>query len=166
MEKTWIILSVLLHSDEVMYFFWGVLGLLNMSSGSYLIKAKRVTEKELEKISPDHKHIKYDFTVYGVYITTLTFILTWIMVSSFNGWAMENYGRKFYSSFVFCLSAFGIFIALFAISKGIYPIVQPMRRMLYFIFEDFQIIRRAAIIHIIISIAIFGFSVLTFFATV
>ncbi len=163
MEKALIIFSVLIHSDEVMYLFWGILGLLNLKAGSFLLKEKAVTENKLKEISPDHEHIMYDYTTYSVYTLALTFILTWIIMSSFNDWALVNYGRKFYPSLIFGFSIYGVFTALFALSKGVYPIVQP--RMLHFIYADGKLINRAAKLHIIISVVLLSMSVLFFFAT-
>ena len=164
MEKASIIFSVLIHSDEFMYLFWGILGVLNLSSGSFLLKSKGVTEKQLKEISPAHEHIMYDYTVYSVYTFALTFVLTWIAMSSFNDWALENYGRNFYPSLIFGFAIYGVVTALFAMSKGVYPIVRP--RMLFFIYDDVKLINRAAKFHIIISIVLFSMSVLVFFATV
>jgi len=163
MEKTWIIFSVLIHSDEFMYLFWGVLGVLNLRAGSFFLKGKEATENNLREISPEHEHIMYDYTTYSIYTLTLTFVLTWIMISSFNDWALLNYGRKFYPSLVFGFSLYGVFTALFALSKGIYPIAQP--RLLYFIYDDINLIHRAAKLHIIISVVLLIMSVLVFFVT-
>jgi len=164
MEKISIIFSVLIHSDEFMYLFWGILGFFNLSSGSFFLKAKGVTEKQLKEISPVHEHVMYDYTVYSVYTVALTLVLTWIIMSSFNDWALVNYGRKFYPSLVFSFSIYGVFTALFALSKGVYPIAQP--RLLYFIYDDTKLIHRAAKLHIIISVVLLVMSVLVFFATV
>jgi len=164
MEKVSIIFSVLIHSDEFMYLFWGALGFLNLRAGSFFLKEKGVTEKQLKEISPAHEHVMYDYTVYSVYTFALTFVLTWIIMSSFNNWALENYGRKFYPSLVFGFSIYGVFTALFALSKGVYPIAQP--RLLYFIYDDIKLIHRAAKLHIIISVVLLCMSVLVFFATV
>ncbi len=164
MEKASIIFSVLIHSDEFMYLFWGVLGVLNLGAGSFLLKAKAVTGNKLKEISPDHEHIMYDYTTYGIYTLALTFVLTWIVMSSFNDWALANYGRKFYPSLIFGFSIYGIFIALFAQSKGVYPIIQP--KMLFFIYDDIKLVHRAVKLHIIISVVLLSMSVLVFFATV
>ena len=165
MEKVSIIFSVLIHSDEFMYLFWGILGFLNLRSGSFLLKAKEVTEKQLKEISPAHEHVMYDYTFYSAYTLALTFVLTWIVTSSFNDWALENYGRNFYPSFVFGLAIYGVFTALFALSRGVYPIVRP-KMLVFFIYDDVKLINSAAKFHIIISVVLFSMSVIVFFATV
>jgi len=161
MEKASIIFSVLMHSDDFMYLFWGALGILNMGLGSFLLKSKGLTEKELVEISPHFKNMISNYTVFSVFAIMLIIAPIWITMSGLNNWALVHYGRKFYPSIVFFFSGYGIYQALFAISKGVYP----MGKMLYFIYDDVKLIQRAAKIHIISSVVLFVLSVLVFFAT-
>ena len=161
MEKASIIFSVLIHSDEFMYLFWGALGIINMSLGTYLLKSKGLGEKELAEISPNFKNIISDYVVFSLFAIALIIALIWMMMSGLNNWALTNYGRKFYPSFVFFFSGYGIYQALFAITKGVYP----MGKILYFIYDDMKSIRRVAKIQIISSVALFVLSVLVFFVT-
>ena len=162
MEKASIIFSVLIHSDEFMYLFWGALGILNMGLGSFLLKSKALGEKELAEISPNFKNIISDYVVFSLFAIILIIAPIWMMMSGLNNWALTNYGRKFYPSFVFFFSGYGIYQALFAITKGVYP----MGKILYFIYDDVKSIRRAAKIQIISSVSLFVLSVLVFFITV
>ena len=68
MEKASIIFSVLIHSDEFMYLFWGALGIINMSLGTYLLKSKGLGEKELAEISPKFKNINSDYMVFRTHL--------------------------------------------------------------------------------------------------
>ena len=162
MEKASIIFSVLIHSEEFMYLFWGILGFFNMSLGSFLLKSKALSEKELAEISPNFKNIISDYVVFSLFAIALIIALIWMMMSGLNNWALTNYGRKFYPLFVFFFSGYGIYQALFAITKGVYP----MGKILYFIYDDMKLIRRVAKIQIISSVALFVLSVLVFFVTV
>jgi hypothetical protein len=161
METASMILSRLIQSDEVMYLFWGVLGALNLFFGSFLLKGEHLNEEELTKKSPDFKHINSDYMIFSVIAIAILFLLLGMTWSRFDNWAWVNYGRKFYPSVVFLFSAYGIYQALFALSKGVYP----MGRMLSFIFDDGEVIRRAAKRQIISSIGLSLLSVLFFFIT-
>ncbi len=162
MEKASIIFSVLIHSDEFRYLFWGVLGFFNMSLGSFLLKSKGLGEKELTEISPNFKNINSDYIVFSLFAIMLIIAPIWITMSSLDKWALANYGRRFYPTFVFFCSGYGIYQALFAISKGVYP----MGKILYFVYDDVKLIRHAAKIHIISSVVLFVLSILVFFITV
>jgi hypothetical protein len=162
MEKASIIFSVLIHSDEFMYLFWGILGFFNMILGSFLLMSKSLGEKELVEISPDFKNINSDYIVFSIFAIMLIITPILIMMSGLDKWALANYMRRFYPTFVFFFSGYGIYQALFAISKGVYP----MGKILYFIYDDIKVIRRAAKIHIISSVVLFALSILVFFMTV
>jgi hypothetical protein len=162
MEKASIIFSVLIHSDEFMYLFWGALGIINMSLGTYLLKSKGLGEKELTEISPKFKNINSDYIVFSFFAIMLIIAPVLLMMSGTDKWAMANYGRRFYPAIAFFCSGYGIYQALFAIFKDVYP----MGKILYFIYDDIKVIRRAAKIHIISSVALFALSILVFFMTV
>ena len=162
MEKASIIFSILIRNDDFMYLFWGGLGLINILLGSFLIRSKPMGEKELVEISPDYKNINADymiFTLFAIFLIGFPMLLMW---SRLDKWAEMNYSRDFYPLFVFFFSGYGIYQAVFALSKGVYP----MGKVMSFLYDDSNLIRRAARIHITSSSVLFVLSLLTFFATV
>ena len=133
-----------------------------MGLGSSLLKAKGLGAKELAGISPNFKNIISDYVVFSLVAIMIILAPMWMMMSSLDKWALLNYGRRFYPSFVFFFSGYGIYQALVAITKGVYP----MGNILYFVYDDVKRIRHAAIIHAISSVTLFALAVLVFFMTV
>jgi len=161
MEKASIIFSILIHNDSFMGIFWGFLGILNLSWGFFCLRANSLSEKELGEIDPRFENINLDYAIFSLFAACITLFLLFTMQSSLDKWAMANYGREFYPVFVFFFSAYGIYQALFAIRKGVYP----MGIIMSFQYAETTAVRRVAIYQITASTILFVVSVLFFLAT-
>lgn len=163
MEKVTIIFSTLIHSDDFMYIFWGSLGMLNMFWDSIRLRSEVLSEEKLVEIDRKFRGIKSNYTTFSIIWISVVFLLPILTIfQSIDSWAVETYGRRFFPAIVYFFSGYGIYQALFALSKGVYP----MGKMLVFKYADEKVIRSFAKEHIIFSLILFAVSLLSFFIIV
>ena len=163
MEKASIIFSVLIHSDEFMFIFWGFLGMINIFWDSIRLRTKILSEEQLIEINPKFKGIKSDYTVFSIFWIFVVLLLPLLTIfANLDTWAMEMYGRRFFPMLVYFFSGYGIYQGVFALSKSVYP----MGKMLSFQYAEEKVIKHFAKEHIIVSLVLFVMSVSSFFIIV
>jgi len=159
MEKASNIFRVLINNNDFMLFFWFFFSIPSMFWESIRLRSKVLSEEDLVEIDPKFKGIKSEYTAFGLFaIVVLLFLLT-VVFPRFASWAMKTYERRFDPMLIFFFSGYGIYQAIFALRKGVYP----MGKMLTFRYDDEKVIRRVAKEHILVSLVLFAGSVLFFF---
>jgi hypothetical protein len=159
MERVILFFSALFQNENFLSFAWGFLGFVFGGWDTiYFWRRANLTEEELIKISPKYAGINGSYMGAGFlwFFFMLPFILN---ISNINNWAEANFGTIFFPSFAFFGLSYGIYQGAFAVYKGVYP----QGKVLTYVYEDENLIRRVGKTQIYISlVAMIVFTALFF----
>jgi hypothetical protein len=153
MEKLPEFVSTLLNHDGFMLLFWALIASpLGLWQVWYFRDKKALTEAELIQISNEFEGINSTYVVFSVVVLLPLLVLSVTLFSSVAlAWIPLMFGLRLFPLMFVIFATYGIYQALFAIYKGVYPVGKPVS----FIYDDKVVLRRAAKRQIGISLGVY-----------
>jgi hypothetical protein len=153
MEKLPEFLSTLLNHDGFMFLFWALIASpLALWQVWYFRDKKALTEAELIKLSNKFEGINSTYFVFSVVVLLpLLFLSVTLFSSVAMAWIPLIFGLRLFPLMFVIFAAYGIYQALFAIYKSVYP----MGKSMSYIYDDKAAIHRAARLQIVISLGVY-----------
>jgi len=157
MEKISIVISVMFHDSSFSMLVSCVVGfVVGFWHTFYPFRMRELKEKELVQISPSYQGINSQVVLFMLLWLGSTYGLLFLVRA--DDWSLSAYGVQFYPSIEILFAAYGVFQALFALWKGVYP----QAKSLSYVYGDEKKIRRIAIVQIVIAIVVSVLSVVVF----
>ena len=140
---------------KIFYWVGMVIGLaVFLWPSSYILKMKKYTERELEKISPQYKAINKAYLKHGIWGATIFIPILLILVFIITNFEVEQSTNIMSAYIVVVFSAASIFYGVFAVKKGVYPTSKYFGSKTTYAFDENNGIERYGRLQIKISVGV------------
>jgi hypothetical protein len=145
--------STLLNHNGFMFLFWALIASpIALWQVWYFHGKNALSEAELIKISSEFEGINSSYFVFSVVVLPPLLYLSVTLFSPVAmAWIPLIFGIRLFPLTFVIFAAYGIYQALFAIYKGVYPMGKPIS----YIYDNRTVIRRAAKLQIGISLGVY-----------